>query len=69
MPEGVKITVEKLTKHSCSTTRCWAVFRSDREDPIIGGLTETQANDHKKIMSNLYETARPKTITKNLFAF
>ena len=68
MPVDVKITVEKLTK-GCTTHRCWAVFRSDRKDPIIGGLTEQQANGHKKIMSTLYETAKPKSVTQEAIAF
>ena len=62
MPEDVKITVDKVD--SCRANYCWGVFRSDRKDPIIGGLTHEQANKHKKNMGRLLKLTKPNEMQK-----
>lgn len=57
MTLDVEITVEKID--NCLSDYCWGLYRSDRKDPVIGGLTEKQANNHKKIMLNLINSTKP----------
>lgn len=64
MPDDVTITVEKID--NCHNDFCWCLFRSDRKEPVVGGLTKQQAINHKKIMLNLLQSMKMPLVPSSI---
>ena len=60
MTTDVVITMEKAD--NCYNDFCWCLFRSDKKNPVIGGLSEQQAINHKKIMKTLITSSSSSSI-------